>query len=1272
MKASTGFLRSLIRFFTAGFVFAVLVPKAWAIEADFDASPREAYPPQMVHFNDRSTGPIDTWIWSFPGGSPASATGPGPHAIYYSVPGIYDVSLTVIYDPGPQSPVERDTETKTEYIIMREPDRDYGDAPDSEESPRYPTLLGHDGAYHVGSDAIYLGSSVDLERDALPNGQASGDDDDNEDDEDGIHISPLHQGEQAHITVFAHGDGYLSAWFDWNQNYSWDDPGEKIVSAQFLTDGTHTIDFMVPVDAIEVYSCARFRYNSESRELAPDDYGDYGEVEDYKYIASPEEIPLDYGDVPDSPDGMIYPTLSEHNGAYHAMNTFYKMGHVIDADPDGQPNEHAVGDDGDGSDDEDGVSFPDPISLGGSINSEVEVSASGYLSAWVDWNADNDWDDTGEKIIDRQSLETGVTNIIKPVPDIATIGSKFARYRYCTENTLLGPTGFGSFGEVEDHIIFVEDSLRFDFGDAPDPAYPTYMESGGAYHTVSDEIYLGSSVDGEVHAYASPQANGDDNHGDDEDGLVFLTPFIQGLPATIQVTVHGLGMLYGWIDFNGDGDWLDSDLYENVVRGDGYTTGTYTFVVTVPPEAVPGATAARFRYDSEVGPAHWGPAAKSVAGHDNRRRLNDIHFAGRGNDGEVEDYVITIEANPELYDYGDAPDPDYPTLDASTGARHPVVRGVHLGSRVDIDMDGQPDPTATGDDSDGMDDDDGVVFTTVLSAGNPAACDVYASFDGVMHAWIDFDRDGDWDQPSERIYAGSVSNGHNPITFTVPATASAGQTFARFRYTTGSMPSWQNQPDGDWPDGEVEDYLVDIYDESIIMDFDYGDAVNVSGQWYPVVAGDGGARHRIGMVMLWLGSGVDAELDGLPNPQALGDDLVGSDDEDGVHHQPLYFPGMTNHVLVNACASGVLNGWMDFNQNGSWNQPGEHVITDVTVSAGVQVIPVDIPADATGGITFARYRLCTYAGLDYVGDAENGEVEDYRIRIWEEEVYGEAELDYGDAPDDTTAGFYYTTRLQDDGPRHLVSTRVFMGDTIDADTHGQPGPGADKDDITDESDEDGVIVPILTPGETDTICLKTQIGWGDSAWFHAWIDWNRDGDWRDALEHVYEYYKLPRGIWKLPVAVPTDAVIGPTFARFRWSTDTTIYYSGGFAWDGEVEDYKVWVDTVAFTGVEQIQVDVLPETFSLKQNYPNPFNPETIIEYDLSEQANVCLSIFDTRGREVTRLVQELQTAGSYRTRWQGRDWQGRPVSAGIYIYRIVIQSGRQRRMISRKMILVK
>ncbi len=80
-----------------------------------------------------------------------------------------------------------------------------------------------------------------------------------------------------------------------------------------------------------------------------------------------------------------------------------------------------------------------------------------------------------------------------------------------------------------------------------------------------------------------------------------------------------------------------------------------------------------------------------------------------------------------------------------------------------------------------------------------------------------------------------------------------------------------------------------------------------------------------------------------------------------------------------------------------------------------------------------------------------------------------------------------------------------------------------------------------------------------------------------------------------------------------------------------------------------------PQEFVLQQNYPNPFNPTTQIRYELPKAGHVVLSIFNSLGQEVRRLVDREQPAGYHLVTWNGRDQNGKPVPSGVYHYRLQV-----------------
>ncbi len=78
-----------------------------------------------------------------------------------------------------------------------------------------------------------------------------------------------------------------------------------------------------------------------------------------------------------------------------------------------------------------------------------------------------------------------------------------------------------------------------------------------------------------------------------------------------------------------------------------------------------------------------------------------------------------------------------------------------------------------------------------------------------------------------------------------------------------------------------------------------------------------------------------------------------------------------------------------------------------------------------------------------------------------------------------------------------------------------------------------------------------------------------------------------------------------------------------------------------------------PSAHGLFQNVPNPFSSSTLIRFQLPTRGHVSLSVYDLSGRLVRTLVDEQQERGVYSANWDGKDGAGRPVSQGIYLYRL-------------------
>ncbi len=90
------------------------------------------------------------------------------------------------------------------------------------------------------------------------------------------------------------------------------------------------------------------------------------------------------------------------------------------------------------------------------------------------------------------------------------------------------------------------------------------------------------------------------------------------------------------------------------------------------------------------------------------------------------------------------------------------------------------------------------------------------------------------------------------------------------------------------------------------------------------------------------------------------------------------------------------------------------------------------------------------------------------------------------------------------------------------------------------------------------------------------------------------------------------------------------------------------LEVSAATGVPEIA-----HSFALFGNRPNPFRANTQIQFSLSQESRVRLAVYDTGGRLVRELVNEVRPAGPASVVWDGRGLRGRRAGAGVYFLRL-------------------
>ena len=292
-----------------------------------------------------------------------------------------------------------------------------------------------------------------------------------------------------------------------------------------------------------------------------------------------------------------------------------------------------------------------------------------------------------------------------------------------------------------------------------------------------------------------------------------------------------------------------------------------------------------------------------------------------------------------------------------------------------------------------------------------------------VNVWCDWNRDGDWDDiikcsDNNDVPEWAVQNTTILINFAgtvdLPTPSflcwhpqNDGEPDPMWLRITISEKPWKptypnlvgsggSGPQAGYEYGETEDYLVFPKLDPNSLEYDWADAPDsFIYPAYPTISTNYGANHLI--TGPWLGDAndkPDAELNGQPDPNALGDDLdieplfsLGppNDDENGVTIPPL-IPGYPVDITLEVNGGGgMVQTWIDYDCNSSWES--DEQVYNHFLSPGTHVISFKVPYDAVPGQTFARFRISRKGNLDPNGPAPDGEVEDYEVFIEELSPY---------------------------------------------------------------------------------------------------------------------------------------------------------------------------------------------------------------------------------------------------------------------------------------------
>lgn len=281
----------------------------------------------------------------------------------------------------------------------------------------------------------------------------------------------------------------------------------------------------------------------------------------------------------------------------------------------------------------------------------------------------------------------------------------------------------------------------------------------------------------------------------------------------------------------------------------------------------------------------------------------------------------------------------------------------------------------------------GQIFSDVNQNGVKDAAEV-----GIAGVTVFLDADGngllDDGERRTQTMAGGVYDFANVLPGEYLVTVDASETLQQ------TSPLNDLNGDGDFDDPGERSIAVEVVDAGVVTNVTFG-FFDRAGNDYGDLAGYGEASHRK-FFGVHLGEFVDGELGTQSDPDALGDDnnpAAGPDDEDGVRLMAgdnLISDNETFGFEVTTAGIGYyLNAWIDWNGDGDFTDPGEHIYDDIDLNPGTWVAGQTLKQDGSialplitapnveeGEKLAARFRW-GFGGLGSTGSATIGEVEDY-------------------------------------------------------------------------------------------------------------------------------------------------------------------------------------------------------------------------------------------------------------------------------------------------------
>ncbi len=423
-------------------------------------------------------------------------------------------------------------------------------------------------------------------------------------------------------------------------------------------------------------------------------------------------------------------------------------------------------------------------------------------------------------------------------------------------------------------------------------------------------------------------------------------------------------------------------------------------------------------------------------------------------------------------------------------------------------------------------------LTTDLEAGQSYNMTLVPGYAGSAYreywkVWIDFNRDGDFGDAGELAFdAGDLKN--TPVTagIKIPNDASIGTSRMRismkYNEEAGSCESFTY--------GEVEDYAVNIIGGKSETEPNPEEGGGPAPDTYCEAQSQNSNYEWIEKVSIGSINNISSNDGGYGNYTHLSTDV-----NVGNSHTITLQPG-----YVGAAYNESWQVWIDFNRDGDFADVAELAFSSSSPSKTIVTAAITIPADASIGSTRMRITMKYNGTASDCGNYSYGEVEDYVLNI---RGTGSDNGGGGNSNPDPLPDGYCDMSSQNANYEWIA--KVELGD-INSATVSDNGYG----DYTHLSTE-------LIANQSYTLGLTPGFkGAAYSESWKVWIDYNRDGDFTDANELVFEPNSSKTKVVG-NITIPAEVMEGTTLMRVAMKYNGGIPNSCGAFTYGEVEDYSI-------------------------------------------------------------------------------------------------------------------